>query len=82
MAVDLVVVAADATAAAVAVAAVVPAAVAVADQAAAMAVVVATAANSLQSKPHEPSINPATSRSAGFFDHWHSGTGVGKGCFA
>jgi hypothetical protein len=67
------------------VAAVVPAvvAVAVADQAAAMAVVaVATAANSPQSKPHEPSINPATSRSAGFFDHWHSGTGVGNGCFA
>ena len=54
MAVDLVVVAADATAAAVVPAAVV---VAVADQAAAMAVAVAvaTAANSPQSKPHEPS---------------------------
>ena len=56
-------------------------AVVVAAQVAATAVAVVTAADSPQSKHHTQG-NPATSRSAGFFDHWHSGTGVGKGCCA
>uniref|UniRef100_UPI0038B71B9D hypothetical protein n=1 Tax=Limnohabitans sp. TaxID=1907725 RepID=UPI0038B71B9D len=55
--------------------------VVVAAQVAATAVAVVTAADSPQSKHHTQE-NPATSRSAGFFDHWHSGTGVGKGCCA